>query len=409
VLHRTINSCAYSADESFPRVKVPVWLPLLLGFLTAVAPLSIDMYLPAFPQIEASYGVAPGTAQITLAAWFAGLAIGQLSQGTLSDRFGRRMPLMIATGVYTLASIGCALAPDLFWLSVFRFIAAVGGSAGMVTPRAIVRDLSDGIAAARMMSKLMLVSGVAPILAPTLGGAILLVAPWHAIFLVCAAYGAICCALVWWKLPDTLPRERRAGLSPATLISRYATIARERIFSTHAAMAGCVSFAMFAYIGGSPQAMIGTFGLSPSEFAGLFGLCAAGFIVASQVNPRILPRFGASHVMRTAVRVLLFTTASLVALSFADVRILPLTIGLIVSSMLCLGFTLQNVTVGALTRHAAHAGSAAALMGTWQFVLGASSVMLVGRLTDATPRGMATLMLLGAIGAAVADLCRPRA
>ena len=390
-------------------MKIPVWLPLMLGFITAVAPLSIDMYLPAFPQIEATYGVAPGTAQITLAAWFAGLAIGQLSQGTLSDRFGRRMPLLIAMGVYTLASVGCALAPDLFWLSVFRALAAIGGSAGMVIPRAIVRDLADGIAAARMMSKLMLISGVAPILAPSLGGVILLVASWHAIFLVCAAYGAICCGLIWWKLPDTLARERRASLSPSTLISRYTLIARERIFATHAAMAGCVSFAMFAYIGGSPQAMIGTFGLSTAQYGALFGVCAAGFIVASQINPRILPRFGASRVMRTAVRVLLFTTASLVALSFADVRILPLTIGLIVASMLCLGFTLQNVQIGALTRHAAHAGSAAALMGTWQFVLGASSVMLVGRLTDATPRGMASLMLLGAIGAAIADLYRPRA
>ena len=390
-------------------MKTPVWLPLMLGFITAVAPLSIDMYLPAFPQIEATYGVAPGTAQITLAAWFAGLAIGQLSQGTLSDRFGRRMPLLIAMGVYTLASVGCALAPDLFWLSVFRALAAIGGSAGMVIPRAIVRDLADGIAAARMMSKLMLISGVAPILAPSLGGVILLVASWHAIFLVCAAYGAICCGLIWWKLPDTLARERRASLSPSTLISRYSMIARERIFATHAAMAGCVSFAMFAYIGGSPQAMIGTFGLSTAHYGALFGVCAAGFIVASQINPRILPKFGASRVMRTAVRVLLFTTASLVALSFADVRILPLTIGLIVASMLCLGFTLQNVQIGALTRHAAHAGSAAALMGTWQFVLGASSVMLVGRLTDATPRGMASLMLLGAIGAAIADLYRPRA
>ena len=388
--------------------KVPVWLPLMLGFLTAVAPLSIDMYLPAFPQIEASYGVPPGTAQITLAAWFAGLAIGQLSQGTLSDRFGRRTPLLIATGVYTLASVGCALAPDLFWLSVFRAIAAIGGSASMVIPRAIVRDLSDGIAAARMMSKLMLVSGVAPILAPTLGGAILVVAPWHAIFLVCAGYGAICCWLVWWKLPDTLPRERRVGLSPTSLISRYTTIARDRIFATHAAMAGCVSFAMFAYIGGSPQAMIGTFHLSTAAYGGLFGLCAAGFIAATQINPHILPRLGASRVMRIAVRALLCTTTTLVALSFADIRILPLTIGLIVSSMLCLGFTLQNVTVGALTRHAAHAGSAAALMGTWQFVLGASSVMLVGMFTDGTPRGMAGLMLLGAIGAATADVFRPK-
>jgi DHA1 family bicyclomycin/chloramphenicol resistance-like MFS transporter len=387
---------------------VPSWLPLLLGFLTAVAPISIDMYLPAFPAIEATYGVAPGTAQITLAAWFVGLAFGQLTQGTLSDRFGRRMPLLIATGIYTLACLGCAAAPDLFWLSVFRAIAAFGGSAGMVVPRAVVRDLADGIAAARMMSRLMLVSGVAPILAPTLGGAILMVASWHAIFLVTALYGAICCVLVWWKLPDTLPRERRVGLGMASLISRYAMVARERIFATHAAMAGCCSFAMFAYIGGSPQAMIGTFGLSTAAYGMLFGLCAAGFICASQINPHILPRFGASRVMRAAVRTLWCCTAILAVLAFARINILPLVVLPIVGTMACLGFTLQNVQVGALTRHAAHAGSASALMGTWQFVLGSSSVMLVGLLTDGSPRGMATLMLAGATGAVIADLCRPR-
>jgi DHA1 family bicyclomycin/chloramphenicol resistance-like MFS transporter len=386
----------------------PSWLPLLLGFLTAVAPLSIDMYLPAFPAIEASYNAPPGTAQITLAAWFGGLAIGQLSQGTLSDRFGRRLPLMLGTGLYTLASIGCALAPDLFWLSVFRALSAVGGSAGMVVSRAMVRDLADGIAAARMMSRLMLVSGVAPILAPTLGGLILLVASWHAIFLVCAAYGGICCFLVLWKVPETLPPERRMSLSPVTLVTRYAAIATERSFVTHAAMAGFTSFAMFAYIGGSPQAMIGTFGLSTAAFGGLFGVCAAGFITASQINPRILPRFGSSRVMRVAVRTLCATTLTLAALSHADVKILPLTVLLIVSTMLCLGFVMQNVQVGALSRHAAHAGSAAALIGTWQFVLGSSSVMIVGLLTDGSPRGMATLMVVGAIGAATADLFRPK-
>jgi DHA1 family bicyclomycin/chloramphenicol resistance-like MFS transporter len=387
---------------------VPKWLPLLLGFLTAVAPISIDMYLPAFPQIEATYGAAPGTAQITLAAWFVGLAFGQLTQGTLSDRFGRRMPLLIATGIYTLASLGCAMAPNLFWLSVFRAIAAFGGSAGMVVPRAVVRDLADGLAAARMMSRLMLVSGVAPILAPTLGGAILLVASWHAIFLVAALYGAICCVLVWWKLPDTLPREQRVSLGMASLISRYAMVARERIFATHAAMAGCCTFAMFAYIGGSPQAMIGTFGLSTAAYGALFGLCAAGFICASQVNPHILPRFGASRVMRVAVRTLWCCTAILAVVAFSRINILPLVVLPIIGTMACLGFTLQNVQVGALTRHAAHAGSASALMGTWQFVLGSSSVMVVGLLTDGSPRGMAALMLTGATGAVIADLCRPR-
>ena len=389
-------------------MKFPSWLPLLLGFLTAVAPLSIDMYLPAFLAIEATFSAPQGTAQITLAAWFGGLAVGQLSQGTLSDRFGRRVPLMCGTAIYTLASIGCALAPDLVWLSVFRALSAIGGSAGLVISRAMVRDLTDGVAAARMMSRLMLVTGVAPILAPTLGGVILLALSWHAIFLFCAVYGGICCALVWWKLPETLPPERRMSISPSSVLPRYVSIATEHGFAAHAAMAGFTSFAMFAYIGGSPQAMIGTFGLSTAGFGVLFGLCAAGFISASQINPRILPRFGSSRVMRVAVRALCVTTLALAMISFADVKILPLTVLLIVFSMLCLGFVMQNVLVGALSRHAAHAGSAAALIGTWQFVLGSSSVMIVGLLTDGTPRGIATLMVVGAMGAAAADLFRPK-
>ena len=184
----------------------PTWLPLLLGLLTAVGPVSTDMYLPAFPAIEAALGGAPGTAQITLATWFVGLAIGQITQGPLSDRLGRRGPLVVGTVIYTLASVGCAVAPDLFTLSLMRLVAALGGSASMVITRAIVRDLTDGHAAARMMSKLMLVMGAAPILAPTLGGLVLAFAGWQAIFWICALYGAVSCVFVALLLPETLPR-----------------------------------------------------------------------------------------------------------------------------------------------------------------------------------------------------------
>ena len=132
----------------------PAWLPLLLGFLIAVGPAATDMYLPAFPAVEASFGTAPGTAQLTLAAWFAGLAVGQITQGTLSDRFGRRVPLIVGTAVFTLACLGCALAPTIDWLAAFRALAAIGASAGMVIPRAMVRDLAEGHAAAMLMSRL---------------------------------------------------------------------------------------------------------------------------------------------------------------------------------------------------------------------------------------------------------------
>ena len=207
--------CRKTAAMPFPS-----WLPALLGLLTAVGPISTDMYLPAFPAIEAALGGRPGTAQVTLATWFLGLAVGQVTQGSLADRFGRRAPLIAGTALYTLASAGCAVAPDLATLSTMRFLAALGGSASMVIPRAIVRDLADGHAAARLMSRLMLVMGVAPILAPTAGGLVLATLGWQAIFWLATLYGVACLLLVWRLLPETLPPTGRARLGAAEMLAR---------------------------------------------------------------------------------------------------------------------------------------------------------------------------------------------
>ncbi len=389
-------------------MRFPPWLPALLGFLTAVGPISTDMYLPAFPAIEASLGGHPGTAQITLAAWFLGLAFGQITQGTLSDRFGRRGPLILGTAIYTVASAGCALAPDLLTLSLMRMLAAFGGSASMVIPRAIVRDLADGHAAARMMSRLMLVMGVAPILAPTLGGFVMDHADWHAIFWIAAAYGGICGVVVWRVLPETLPEVHRVQLGPAAQLSRYSGIIRERGFITHALIGGLALFGLFAYLGGAPDVFIAQYHLSPATFGMMFGLAAFGFIVASQINPKLVQRFGPSRVMRSAVAVYAVATLFLVVVAFIGTSHWYLIALPILVSMISMGFTTPNATVGALSRHAAHAGSASALMGTIQFCLGAASGLLVGIASDGTARPMGILMLLGALGAAAADLCRPK-
>lgn len=387
---------------------MPSWLPLLLGFLTAVGPVSTDMYLPSFPAIEASFGTPAGTAQITLATWFAGLAVGQLTQGTLSDRFGRRAPLLIGTLIYTVASAGCALAPSLAVLSVWRAIAAFGGSASMVIPRAIVRDLADGHAAARLLSRLMLVMGAAPILAPTLGGLVLDFGGWHLIFWIATAYGAICIALVWAALPDTLPRQRRVRLGPLDLARRYGAILRERSFLSHALMSGFAMFGMFAFLGGSPGVFIEEYHVTPAHYGMLFGSCATGLILASQINPLLLQRFGPARLLPIGVRVYFAATIALAIAAFSGRGgILAIYLPIVVA-MSSNGFTNPNATVGALSRHAAHAGSASALMGTLQFVLGAISGSLVGVLDDGTARPMAALMLIGAAAATVADLCRPR-
>ncbi len=389
-------------------MRFPIWLPALLGVLIAVGPVSTDMYLPAFPAIEAALGGRPGTAQLTLATWFAGLAIGQVTQGTLTDRFGRRTPLIAGTALYTLASVGCAVAPDLTTLAAMRFIAALGGSASMVIPRAIVRDLADGHAAARLMSRLMLVFGVAPILAPSLGGLVLGVAGWQAIFWITALYGVVCCIAVALLLPETLPPRGRIRLGPLALVGRWRAVLTERSFLSHAFIMGGVSFAMFAYLGGSPDVFIAQFHLTPAAYGGLFGLCAAGFIAASQVNPMLLPRFGPGRLMRLGTGVALGAMLALSALALARVGPWQAFAALVWLNMASGGFTNPNATVGALSRHGAHAGSASALMGTLQYALGAVSGLLVGALADGTARPMALLMLLGAAVAALADRARPR-
>jgi DHA1 family bicyclomycin/chloramphenicol resistance-like MFS transporter len=384
------------------------WLPLLLGFLTAVGPISTDMYLPSFPALEEALGAPTGSAQITLATWFAGLAVGQITQGTLSDRFGRRGPLLVGTLVYTLGSAACALSPNLFWLSVFRAFTAIGASASMVIPRAMVRDLSEGLAAARLMSKLMLVMGVAPILAPSLGSAVLGFASWRAIFWFATAYGALAAMLVWRLLPETLPAQRRVKLGVVGLIQRYLSIVRERVFLTHAVLGGAAFFGMFAYIGGSSPVFIEGLGLSTAQYAGVFGVCSAGFITASQVNARILPKLGMFRVIRLAARGFWCAAAVLTVVAFSGHVSAPALVLPLMLAMTCMGFVLPNTTVSALSRHAAHAASASALMGTMQFAMGAVSGVVIGWLTDGTPRGVAALMLLGATGAVVVDLFRPR-
>ncbi len=397
------------SDASGPRYAppaIPSWLPPLLGFFIAVGPAATDMYLPSFPAVEASFGTAPGTAQLTLAAWFAGLAVGQITQGTLSDRFGRRGPMILGSALFTLATIGCALAPGLGWLAGFRAVAAIGGSAGMVISRAMVRDLADGHHAAVLMSRLVLVMGVAPILAPTIGGLVLTFAHWRVIFWILTVYGTACTILAWRVLPETLPPERRSRLSPGKQVGRYVAIMKERGFLTHAIMGGSCSFCMFAYIAGSSPVFIQGFGLSPAQFALIFGLCSCGLIAGSQINTRMLPRFGLSFMLTTISWISLAATAALAALAFSGVHVLPLIVAPLVVALSCQGFSNGNTSVGALSRHAAHAGSASALMGMAQFSLGASSGLFVGLLTDGTPRGMAALMVLGSLGAVVADFFR---
>ncbi len=387
-------------------LPIPGWLPILLGFLQAVGPISTDMYLPAFPAIEASLHSAAGTAQITLGTWILGLSLGQLVQGALADRFGRRAPLLLGTMIYTIGSVGCALSPSIAFLSAWRFVAAFGASASMVVPRAIVRDVTEGHGAARVMAQLILVLGAAPILAPSLGGLVLQWADWRAIFWINAGYGLLALFFAFRRLPDTLDAASRVRIHAGEMLRRYGHILGERGFLSHALMMSFYAFALFAYLGGSPDVFEGHYGLSPGRYAIVFGTIAASYIAASQLNTRVIRRFDLHGTLSRTSWLYLALAIILVGMALLDVPALMLGAGLAVTQALT-GILNPTATVGALRHHGAHAGSASAVLGTMQFFIGASSGFLVGWLTDGTAMPMVGLMLGGAILAKIADLCRP--
>ncbi len=380
----------------------------MLGVLAAVGPLSTDVYLPAFPALERSLHAPSGSAQITLATWFAGLSIGQLVQGPLSDRLGRRAPLLVGTVVFTCASAGCALAPSITVLAVFRFLAALGASASMVVPRAIVRDLRDGHDARRLMAQLTLVMGAVPIVAPSLGGLLLTVASWRVIFWICVLYGVTVLMLVLRVLPDTLPPARRIRVDLLSQVSRYVFIIRERSFITHAMMVGMALFGLFAYLSGSPVAYVREFGLTPSEYALAFSANAAVYIGSIQLSVPWSARVGTDRALSITSSV--FVVASLVLLAITLTRFGGLwgVLGGVAFVMFSIGLLGPVAPVAALARHGPHAGSASALLGTLQFLLGAAAAFLVGAIDDGTARPMAVLIVFASVAVKIADRLRPR-
>jgi DHA1 family bicyclomycin/chloramphenicol resistance-like MFS transporter len=311
--------------------------------------------------------------------------------------------------LYTLASVGCALSASLAGFSLFRMLAAWGGSAGMVVPRAMVRDLADGPEAARLLSRLMLVMGVVPILAPAAGGlALEALGSWRFIFWLAAAYGALSTLLVALFLPDTLPPARRVRVGPLALLHRYGAIARERQFLTSALCNAFGISGIFAYLAGSPDAYLTTYHVRPPVYGLLFGLNAAGYIFTAQFNAPLLLRLGIDRVIR-AMSLIAFAATSLLlidALSGAGgVAGLALPLFFYLATM---GILLPAATVAALSPHAAHAASASALMGSAQFVCGAMAGGLVGAFADGSPRPMAAVMFALAAALLFIQRYRPR-
>jgi MFS transporter, DHA1 family, multidrug resistance protein len=390
-------------DRIAPGAPLPGWLPLLLGLLAAVGPFSTDLYLPAFPAIEADLRSGTGSAQLTLAAWFVGLAIGQISQGPLADRFGRRGPLLIGTLVYTIASVGCALADNLWLFCLCRVLAAAGGSASMVIPRAIIRDLVTGHAAARLMSRQMLIMGVVPILAPALGGLLLAVASWRTLFWITSLYGVVSLACSWALLPDTLAVEKRIGLSPVGMLARFVGILRERVFLSHTLVLSFGAFTMFSYLSAGPTLFESVLHLTPTQYGMVFGLNACGFIGMTQVNGAIVRRVGIARLLRIGIGLASLTAAIFLGLALpgwaGDPHLPVLVLVPTFVTIASLGLVLPNASVIAMIPHPHHAGSAAALMGTIQYAVGgAFAGILMNLISRQSAVPLGETFVLGACG-----------
>ncbi len=261
---------------------------LVLGGLTATPPLAMDMYLPSLPEVTRSLHAPAATVQLTLTACLAGMALGQLAVGPMSDKWGRRRPLLTGLAIYIVATALCAIAPNVESLVAFRLAQGLAGAAGIVIARAVVRDLYDGVAMARFFSTLMLVSGVAPIVAPLVGGQILRVTDWRGVFVVLTAVGILLTALVWRRLPETLaPADRHAGGTAEALRSMRALLT-DLPFTGYMLTGGFAFAALFAYISASPFVIQEIYGASPQTFSLLFGVNSVGLVVVGQINGKLL-------------------------------------------------------------------------------------------------------------------------
>ena len=371
-------------------------LLILLGLLTAFAPLTTDMYLPAFSAIASDLHAPMSLVQATVAVFLTGTAFGQLIYGPLSDRMGRKVPLYGGLLLYVLASAGCALATNVEWLLVMRGLQALGGSAGMVIARAVVSDRFDSLGSARALSRMMLVMGVAPILAPLMGGQLLDLWNWRAIFWSMAGYGVLCLALCARGLPESLPAARRHAMSWRVRLTGFAELFRQRSFIAPALTGGFAMAVMFAYIAGSPFVFIDLYGVSPSHYGWLFGLNAFGLIAGSQWNARLLRRHAPGWVLDRGLKVLVAATVALLMVDSWAPPVLAWRLVPLFVAVGSLGLIMPNSAALAMGGQGARAGVASSLLGFVQFVTFGLGAAVVSALQDGSARAMTVTMLVSA-------------
>jgi len=371
--------------------RPPAYTVVVLGLLMMFGPLSLDLYLPALPQLADDLGTSTSAAQLSITACLVGLALGQLVAGALSDRLGRRRPLIVGLSAYLVASVACALAPSVTVLVVLRFIQGLGGAAGIVISRAIARDLYSGRALMIFFSRLLLIAGLAPVIAPILGGQLSRIMSWRGIFGVLAAFGAVLLLAGWFGLRETLPPERRVVGGFRRTLHGYSTLVHDRFFVGCALSSGLAGASMFAYIAGSTFVLQRIYGMSPQGFSLIFGGISFGLVAAAQGGARLALIWPLTRVLALGLAInLTGATALLVTV----VTGLPLgaLIGALVIMVCAVGLIFPTANALAMADYPDLAGTASSLQGLSQFLFGAIAAPLVGIAGEQTalPLGIVT-------------------
>jgi DHA1 family bicyclomycin/chloramphenicol resistance-like MFS transporter len=352
--------------------------------LAILGPLSIDMYLPALPALQRDLGASASLSQLTLSACLLGLASGQLVAGPLSDSMGRRPPVLVGIGGFVVMSFLCSVAPNIGLLIVFRFLQGFAGAAGVVVSRAVIRDLYSGVRSSQMFSLLVLANGIGPILAPTLGGVILLATDWRGVFGVLVALGMILLVIAWRFLPETNRFEQRSSASVGATLSAFGALLRDRSFVGYALVMAMGMSTMFAHVAGSSFVLQNIYGVSEQVFAVLFGVIAIGYIGMSQLNARLINTVPMRTMLTFGVGFnLVGATIVFLVVNLFDVGLWGLVAGLFLVAM-SNGFIGPNVTALALNGYPRIAGSASAMLGLLTFAGGAIISPLVGIAGDHT-------------------------
>ena len=379
--------------------KKKFYLILILGFLTAIGPLSIDMYLPAFPAIAKSLNTSVARVTLSLSSFFIGISVGQLFYGPLLERFGRKKPLYAGLCIYLLASVGCAMAASVDALIALRLFQALGGCVGMVAARAMIRDLFDVKENAKIFSTLMLVVAVSPIIAPTLGGYITAALGWHYVFIMLIIIDVLILTGIYFMLPETKKPDPGFSLKPGSIIKSYASVITHPQFYTYAFTAAVSAASIYAYIGGSPHVFMEIYKVNEKQYGWIFALIAMGLIGASQLNSVLLKNYTSEQIIKAALTCQTIIGAVMVLISLFGWGDLFVTIFFIFIFFCCQGFVFPNASALSLASFGHNAGSASALLGGIQMGIGAGTSALVSFLQNNTALPMIGVMACCTISA----------